>query len=219
MRIYAILILFLLIFGCTTNSTVQKENQTNDSLSDIRDSIKQGIKEGIIEGVKTSTAALNASANNSTQIKIEVSIIAPTQACVDFDGDDIFNSSNVTTYGQVYEDVCTGPRNVREYTCSKKGDVSYYVTECPRQYTCIEGGCVKIAQTCKDSDDGINENVSASVWINDANGFLKEYKDTCLSSNQLLEYYCNGSEQATRIIDCNSQFSCDKNSPSCTFPR
>ena len=55
--------------------------------------------------------------------------------------------------------------------------------------------------TCKDSDQGIDTDIKCVVTVGDA-----KYYDTCLGG-LLVEYYCDGDNQANQNIRCENE--CD----------
>lgn len=125
-----------------------------------------------------------------------------TNDCMDSDnGDNIYVAGSVIYGGQNYSDVCTSPKNIREYSCVNNKLVSS-VYECPSGYYCGNGSCNKFQQTCVSNNTSLNTSLKGTVRVDYGTGFPGIYTDTCSNDTVLTQYYCNGTSQASQQINC-----------------
>ncbi len=94
--------------------------------------------------------------------------------------------------------VCVDSNTVR--TTTQQCVVNTY--DCAAGQLCQAGNCVQVNDICTDSDNGLNPNVTGIVTINYTNGTNIAGSDSCIGSNQVLEYYCSGNNLGTVIINC-----------------
>jgi hypothetical protein len=87
-----------------------------------------------------------------------------------------------------------------EYSCSEN-KVIEEIFDC--QKGCISGVCKTDNQdiTCQDSDNGIDINTYGIV-SRTVNGVEYIAKDKCLTSNKIVEQYCNGNVWRYSVLDC-----------------
>lgn len=153
----------------------------------------------------TTVACLGDSAcENGDCVKKEIP--ATKAACTDSDGDDIKTKGIVTVGIQVFEDVCTGTVNVKEYTCFKNASSSSIKT-CSEGYNCQSGKCVNLPRTCSDTETGQGEFASGLVRV-DYGTSTKDFSDSCFDDSTVLEYFCSGSNVSSNTIACPSGSTC-----------
>jgi len=143
--------------------------------------------------------------------------------CDDSDEDDIFERGS-TRAGKIVngdeEDVstahdeCISSELVLEFICD--GDEREYVERnCPADYTCVNGACVKKQTTrfCYDSDNGKNyyERGKTNQTVK-KNGDIETsalYEDECTPTGLLKEYYCIGdSDYTSEVVHCPDDYHC-----------
>ncbi|MFH1399393.1 MAG: hypothetical protein ABIG95_04760 [Candidatus Woesearchaeota archaeon] len=109
------------------------------------------------------------------------------EGCVDTDtGKDYYTQGTVSFMGEDEADRCYNLNILIETYCSqgKKEDISF---TCP--YGCDRGACLL---KCKETDAGLDYNKKGNVTYN-----RQVFKDTCLDSEQLREWYCDQTQNAT----------------------
>lgn len=105
--------------------------------------------------------------------------------CLDSDGSDYFNKGQVTISDTIFSDVCwDNKRGLTEYIC-ENDNLKPIEVSCPSGYVCENDSCVEGEPKCVDPAD-----LEGVIY----NG--QEYPDTCTSSNQLTQYYCQNDELA-----------------------
>lgn len=134
-------------------------------------------------------------------------ILAP---CNDSDGIDYSTKGNVTTvFNEVYEDVCVGRDNLREYYC-ENSTIKSILTTCTIEETCNSGRCLKNQRTCIDTDNGKDEYKFGQVNATDTILTTTIYEDLCYSDRSVKEYYCLSNNQVNfSIIGCPSDKHCN----------
>jgi hypothetical protein len=142
---------------------------------------------------------------------------AEVKNCADSDNGDINVKGVLTFQNSTFEDVCTSPKNLGEYYCDKDTK-QYKVVECPTGYECKDGACTAKPIVCKDSD-GMDTAKAGVVTLDNGNGFPQTFKDKCVNTTAVQEYYCDGSEAKSVILDCGPKFGCETSSGTCTFPK
>ncbi|MEM3422189.1 MAG: hypothetical protein QXF35_00265 [Candidatus Bilamarchaeaceae archaeon] len=125
-------------------------------------------------------------------------------SCVDSDGGiDIYSFGSVIKNNFEYKDYCVDPKTIIEYYCSGDNVISVE-KDCPSGYSCSGGRCVKLADYCMDSDNGMEiyvkgqtENASVS------------YSDYCVDSKSVKEYYCSSNNRVlSETIVCPTNYEC-----------
>jgi hypothetical protein len=121
--------------------------------------------------------------------------------CEDSDeGNDVYVKGTITKGENEYTDYCLD-NSVIEYYCANN-EINSVVSKCPSGYSCSDGACVYV--TCSDTEDGSDVWVAGTVTKDN-----KSYTDYCLSSEQIVEYYCGDDDKvATKYLDCPSGYSC-----------
>ncbi|MEM2949302.1 MAG: hypothetical protein QXT05_02810 [Candidatus Bilamarchaeaceae archaeon] len=117
------------------------------------------------------------------------------------DGQDKYEKGTVTVDGSRYTDYCTDSNTVREYYCSDSKTVSYTSLNCPSGYLCSDGRCVP-APTCTDSDGG--DIYTAGYVRRDSS----TYYDSCVSTTEVREYQCEGTEVKSYVYTCPTGYAC-----------
>jgi len=183
MRVLALVLLSLLLFGCATdrqqanNTTTQ--NDTNGSVAN-----------------QTNGPVQNETAPNIT--------ISPQEKCVDSDDGDVYTKGNVTLGARVYVDVCTDGYHAKEYYCD--GNMAAEkVGEYPEG--CADGMCIRPLVTCTDTDNGNDVyNAGTLKVIRDLTS--AEYLDKCLDDSHLKEYYCTADGYESAVVNCAAGLVC-----------
>ncbi|MEK6967213.1 MAG: hypothetical protein AABX51_01125 [Nanoarchaeota archaeon] len=144
--------------------------------------------------------------------------------CADSDG------SNIEKYGEVvmnlkaggsllYPDFCVNETYVSEQICQNDKTQSSMVLPCTLGGSCNGGQCFNAGQSndeCEDTDGGRNYGESGYlVFLNQSGGFLL-FEDKCISSTELLEYYCIGSKYFSETITCPNGKLCNPVNKSCS---
>jgi len=151
--------------------------------------------------------------------------------CTDSDGgENLTIRGEVVVVGERYSDYCgyfSNPDSASSFTESATGKLirEYYcvdtpaiyqstITACPSGTTCMGGAC---RDTCKDSDGGKNYTSPGTT----SRGVIS-VKDRCVSSINLIEYYCSSEIQGGVILaelyTCPSGYMCssEKGAGKCT---
>jgi hypothetical protein len=127
-----------------------------------------------------------------------VNVTVEADECNDTDGEDIYEKGTVTAFGKTFTDVCEG-LDVKEYSC-EGGEAAVSVHDCPTDFICKDGMCLKARQTCFDTDGGNDIYQRGTV---DIRSLIKgKYIDKCLSATRLKEYYCQDDELVIRDLEC-----------------
>lgn len=132
--------------------------------------------------------------------------------CTDSDGginyyvQGFSNSSNSSG-----TDLCMDSNNLREYYCAGGMYTAWLQTNCNifGNYVCQNGACVlnQAANTCTDSDGGLNYNTLGSVYgFNQSSGQNYTFVDVCGEGNyrnHVYERYCTSSNTSSwNLYDC-----------------
>ncbi len=128
--------------------------------------------------------------------------------CTDSDGMDLYTAGTVTTDNGTYADTCDNANTVNEWICFGGALALNASLPCPAGTTCSNGACAYqepasppagwVSGACADSDGGINIPQIGTIWY--GNGLATT--DTCAADDQLLEYYCNGTNMAYLRVNC-----------------
>ena len=105
-------------------------------------------------------------------------------------------------YGYFYvtEDQCLGNENVWELYC-ENNRVTATSTRCAGG--CMNGACVPGNFTCTEGDAGRDlEHVATTTRTNGNNTWSEAYRDRCYNSNNLFEFYCQGTGITSSTIAC-----------------
>ena len=124
--------------------------------------------------------------------------------CEDSDEKDFYTKGNVTEFDNFFVDKCEGEA-VKEYYC-ENGLAKSEIRNCPTDFRCLEGRCVRKKQKCSDTDGGRDISVQGILTIDaliDA-----EYIDKCVDGNTLREYYCEADDVVVEDIDCGEGYRC-----------
>lgn len=115
--------------------------------------------------------------------------------CNDSDkGWDAFVPGNVTTEKDIFFDLCTDWRTVREYYCDMHVNMSRLLS-CPSGFSCTLNGSMAYcgpdaaSDFCRESDAGLEIGVTGIAQNSTGNR-----TDNCTPSGNLIEYYCNGTQ-------------------------
>ena len=119
--------------------------------------------------------------------------------CTDSDGGkEIHTKGTVYAFGNKFEDKCEG-EYVKEYYC-EGGEAKSVVSDCPTDFRCIDGECLRGMRKCTDTDGGNDIYNAGSVTIS---GLIKaEYIDKCTDEGRLREYYCENDELVVSEVNC-----------------
>ncbi|MBN1170508.1 hypothetical protein JXA56_05795 [Candidatus Micrarchaeota archaeon] len=128
----------------------------------------------------------------------------PPEHCKDSDGMDFYTKGNVTEFGNIFVDRCEG-NAVKEYYC-KDGLAASEIRNCPRDFECFDGRCVRAKQKCFDTDGGRDIYNQGIVTIDSL--INAEYIDKCVDGNILREYYCWEDELMVEDINCGQGYRC-----------
>ncbi len=117
----------------------------------------------------------------------------PNATCKDSDGGIIAGIRGNVLYSEgtlhsIKWDQCSG-QQLTEHFCNGTKPSS---TLLPCVYGCVNGQCKSVPQgiTCKDSDNGFNIKVAGDAYATH-NNMVEKKTDSCVSSNELIEYYCD----------------------------
>ena len=129
--------------------------------------------------------------------------VESASSCTDSDGGiELFIKGSTRKDGHVYIDYCTGPKEVMEHYCNN-GEVESEELSCGVDYFCADGRCIE-AQ-CSETDSGEDEDERGVVSKGG-----ETYEDYCLDDERLKEYYCDGNDVESSIIECDSDEVCDR---------
>jgi hypothetical protein len=123
-------------------------------------------------------------------------------ACVDSDnGKDYYTKGTANDGSMVGVDTCDASGNLIEYYCSSN-QVLYETHQCSLSETCSNGTCISqvfnVTILCTDSDGGANSLVAGFVTYAGLT-----YKDTCIGSTGITEYYCTANGAIASVnIEC-----------------
>ncbi|HIE56142.1 MAG TPA: hypothetical protein EYP90_13370, partial [Chromatiaceae bacterium] len=144
-------------------------------------------------------------------------------ACHDSDdGLDYYERGMTEADGRDETDYCTDSNTVREYYCGSADEILSVTHDCPRDYECASGRCIRedeVVVTCTDSDGGIVYGVAGTASNTDGD----TGSDACLDSDLLREYYCDGTDvdsedylcpvgqecRASRCADVEEEVTCE----------
>jgi len=147
---------------------------------------------------------------------------ATAKTCNDSDGGkDASVKGTVTgSDGVSHTDSCADAATVLEYYCSGPNSANEEIA-CNSGYECNNGVCVKkqaapaanstppanstvpSTPACTDSDEGKNATVKGTVTVGS-----DMFTDTCNGTATVKEYYCDGNESASRLMDCPEGTTC-----------
>jgi hypothetical protein len=117
-------------------------------------------------------------------------------SCSDSDGgtwNEIYDKGTVYFNYHSYTDYCRDDDTIVEYSCSGTS-FSQYSMDCPSNYECSSGRCVRDHHNdCDDDDGGKDYYDKGTVELDDI-----ERTDYCSSSRTLIEYYCDGDDDYDR---------------------
>ncbi|MBI5228734.1 hypothetical protein HY991_01390 [Candidatus Micrarchaeota archaeon] len=126
--------------------------------------------------------------------------------CSDSDGGyNVYTKGTCAPWGGT--DYCASSTVLHEFTCvAEPGCVSYNTT-CPVGYNCLNGACVPSTNVtnCTDSDGGYNIYTRGSCYSSVYGYSLYDY---CLSSSQLVEFYCSAGACRNSTVTCPSGYTC-----------
>ncbi len=121
------------------------------------------------------------------------------QSCEDSDGGvQIHEKGTVTAFGATFVDSCSGLL-VKEYYCEDR-EAKSSMHECPEDFKCVDGKCVRGKIKCTDTDGGNDIYEAGTVTIQ---GLIEGlYLDKCVDHTVLKEYYCENDELAINEVEC-----------------
>ncbi len=97
-----------------------------------------------------------------------------------------------------------------EWYCNENGEGDSFEYEC--MDSCSNGKCVGALPdlVCRDSDDGDDENEFGIIELIDdeTEEVLASFRDSCISDKRVNEFSCNGDEEQSEAIRCNSDKIC-----------
>jgi hypothetical protein len=185
MRLFIIIVLSAILLGCISGA---QENNTTQSEPENK----------TIEENKTVKVIENKTVKEEEKTVEEKPAVEPPETCTDSDGKDIYEKGSIEEFGNTFTDSCVGEQ-VKEHYC-EDGTGTSSLFDCPTDFICKEGRCVRGKPKCSDSDGGYDIYEEGSVTID---SLLKgEYLDKCVDSDTLREYYCEGDEMKVKDVDC-----------------
>lgn len=122
--------------------------------------------------------------------------------CTETDaGKDIYVKGENDAADGIYSDSCKNSTTLEEWYCHESKISSEFV-DCPLNYECSSGACVKKAaipqpSPCSDSDGGLDYFTTGTT-----RDFVSSYSDLCTDSQQIREYYCEGGRVASTLARC-----------------
>ncbi|HLD57509.1 MAG TPA: hypothetical protein VJA47_04335, partial [archaeon] len=121
--------------------------------------------------------------------------------CADSDGGQNSFIKGITTYenGRILTDYCFNPTYVEEGYCDQTGNAKIISVGCISG--CEDGACKRTVGECSDSDGGHEYYVKGETYGDSPSTNLpyKSY-DTCDSTGQLIEHYCDSNRYHTNIV-------------------
>ncbi|MFH1520224.1 MAG: hypothetical protein ABID61_01120 [Candidatus Micrarchaeota archaeon] len=187
MRLSAIIILVILLVGCTG---VSKNNQ-----------------EIITNTTNSSEIVDNQTENQMPPLSPVVEPDPPIQLwCNDSDGMNSSTKGVVTVNDRNYDDYCLDTVKVKEYYCEGNLATSEII-DCGFGYSCNYGKCEKTDRICSDSDNGINITKQGIVSVNSLS-FSGEFIDKCIDIYLVKEYWCEDDSMKTEDIKCDDGTKC-----------
>jgi len=180
MDIAAIVLLSLLLLGCTERPEGNAANGSN--------------------GSQCAACANATAANATTQPAPNITMVVPRPTCTDSDGMDSYTKGNVSLGMALYVDGCTDGSHVKEYYCDGSMATSETV-ECPLGSGCADGRCAMVETGCAETDGGDDiYNAGTLTLVNDLTS--AEYLDKCLDDKRVKEYHCTRDGYAEEVVNC-----------------
>ncbi len=135
--------------------------------------------------------------------------VEEAETCSDTDnGLDYYTKGIITVGDDVAEDVCSESGFVKEYSCSLPENDYYDNYYC--ENGCEDGACVEEAETCSDTDGGLDYYTKGIITVGDdvaedvcsESGFVKEYSCSLPENDYYDNYYCeNGCEDGACVVE------------------
>ncbi|MBI5158676.1 hypothetical protein HY992_01005 [Candidatus Micrarchaeota archaeon] len=132
---------------------------------------------------------------------------AETVACRDSDsGTDIYVAGKVSYKNEVFADECVDSSLLREYYCDSRmvnrggsAVMRRVDRNCPDDFVCRDGACVKFAEQkpksdCRETDGGDDVSKKGTSWSSSEKG-----EDYCLGDDSLIEYFCAKSDSGVAV--------------------
>ncbi|MCX8199981.1 MAG: Kazal-type serine protease inhibitor [Candidatus Micrarchaeota archaeon] len=131
-----------------------------------------------------------------------------SNSCQDSDGRDIYTPSKAFVRGIEYPDVCVSGQYVKEYYCEGP-KLQTFTKKCPEGYDCYSGACVNLTASCYDTDVGEDKYVRGDVIYQYPQGQFTRYRDECINSYTVKEYFCTEYGAADyKLIQCPNSYVC-----------
>jgi hypothetical protein len=182
---WMILVLPILLLGCTgTGEQAEPEENITANVT--------------VENV-TEEVTVNETVEPEQNVTVEPEPpVVVLETCNDSDGSDLYTKGNVTAFKNFFQDSCKDLK-VKEYVCSE-GEATYSFEECPQDYICKDGRCVRGKLKCSDTDGGNDIYVAGKVVIDPL--IDGTYLDKCLEGKWMREYYCQDDELVQKDFEC-----------------
>lgn len=126
--------------------------------------------------------------------------------CIKSDNSSIYSKGTARLDGKELFDICTSSSTLKEYTCSEN-QISSNIVQCPSEYSCKDGACIKNEQKCEGNTD-IDLFTAGLVNVTKTTGFVLQYNDVC-DVGKVRDYYCDGSDAKFRTVECPNGYLCD----------
>ncbi|MEM3364248.1 MAG: Kazal-type serine protease inhibitor family protein [Candidatus Micrarchaeia archaeon] len=131
-----------------------------------------------------------------------------SNSCQDSDGKDIYTPGKAFVRGVEYTDSCISSTEIKEYYC-EGSNLQMFTKKCPAGYNCYGGACVNLSSTCYDTDVGQEIYVSGDVIYQYPTGYFTTYRDECIDSYRVRDYYCTSKGDVDYVIQhCPAGYVC-----------